>query len=520
MTVQTTANRVEYTANGVTTAFPVTFVFLSSSDIKVYIDGTLKTITTDYTVSGGSGSTGTITFLSPPDINAEIIILRDPTLTQLTDFRNQGGFFAEVHEQAFDKATMQIQRLNDRLSRAAILSDTVAGSVDSTLPAPSANRVIQWNADADALENGPSSTEITNAEANALSAAASAAAAAASYDAFDDRYLGSKTSDPTLDNDGAALLTGALYWNSLSNKLRIYNGAAWEDTATATPSSFTADTFSGTGAQTAFTLSATPANVQSCLVFISGVRQRPTADYTVSGTTLTFTSAPASGTNNITVLTVATLAAGVPDDDSVSTAKLQNSAVTTAKINDAAVTNDKLAASAKSVGKQTVWIPAGAMVARLTNGAAQGLAETTTNKIMLKTLDFDTTTAEYAQFSVLMPKGWNEGTITFKAAWTHGSTTTNFGVAWQLAGVALSNDDAADTAFGTAGTVTDTGGTTNDIYLTDESSAITIGGTPAEGDYVIFQINRAPSNGSDTMAVDAKLLGVHLYYTLDAANDA
>src|SRR5574337_1233641 len=62
-------------------------------------------------------------------------------------------------------------------------------------------------------------------------AASSASAAAASYDSFDDRYLGPKAADPTLDNDGATLLTGALYWNTAGNVLRIYTGSAWVDAA-------------------------------------------------------------------------------------------------------------------------------------------------------------------------------------------------------------------------------------------------------------------------------------------------
>ena len=54
------------------------------------------------------------------------------------------------------------------------------------------------------------------------------------------------------------------------------------------------------------------------------------------------------------------------------------------------------------------------------------------NQPDIVTLDFDTTTEEYAQFGVVMPKSWNEGTVTFKAHWSHASTTTNFGVAWKL----------------------------------------------------------------------------------------
>jgi len=174
----------------------------------------------------------------------------------------------------------------------------------------------------------------------------------------------------------------------------------------------------------------------------------------------------------------------------------------------------------KTVGVETIYVPSGAMTARTTNGAASGTVETTTNKVMLKTLDFDTSTQEFAQFSIRMPKSWNESTITAVFTWSHASTTTNFGVVWALEGIALSDDDAGDTAFGTAQQIADTGGTTNDVYVTGATPAITIGGTPAAQDWVVFQVKRIPSDGSDTMAVDARLHGVTLYVTTDAANDA
>jgi hypothetical protein len=178
-----------------------------------------------------------------------------------------------------------------------------------------------------------------------------------------------------------------------------------------------------------------------------------------------------------------------------------------------------VAAATVGQGKHTIWIPAGAMISRATNGAASGSVETATNKVMLRTLDFDTSTQEFAQFHIHMPKSWNESSVTFRAVWSHPSTTTNFGVAWQLSGIALSDDDAADTAFGTEQVVTDTGGTTNDIYITSESSAITIGGSPAEGDWVVLQVARVPANGSDTLAVDARLHGIKLLFTTNAATD-
>lgn len=178
-----------------------------------------------------------------------------------------------------------------------------------------------------------------------------------------------------------------------------------------------------------------------------------------------------------------------------------------------------LTSAATPYGTQAIWVPAAAMYATTTNGAASGTVETTTNDIMLKTWDFDTSTQESVQFAIRMPASWNESTVTFAPTWKHASTTTNFGVVWDLAGVAFSNDDASDTAPGTAVTSTDTGGTTNDIYVGPTSSACTIAGTPAAEDYVVFRVRRVPANGSDTMAIDAGLLGVTLYITTNAGHD-
>jgi hypothetical protein len=72
------------------------------------------------------------------------------------------------------------------------------------------------------------STSASSALTSANSAATSASSAATSYDQFDDRYLGSKTSDPTVDNDGNALITGALYFNSVVNAMKVYNGSSWD----------------------------------------------------------------------------------------------------------------------------------------------------------------------------------------------------------------------------------------------------------------------------------------------------
>lgn len=174
-----------------------------------------------------------------------------------------------------------------------------------------------------------------------------------------------------------------------------------------------------------------------------------------------------------------------------------------------------------SVGKLLIPVMAGGMSPSATGGcAALATIASASNQPDIQTLDFDATTEEYAQFAIPMPESWNEGTLTFAPIWSHASTTTNFGVVWSLQAVAVSNDDAIAVAFGTAVTSTDTGGTTNDLYVGPESSAMTVAGTPATADTVFFRIFRTPANGSDTMAIDARLHGIRLYYTSNAATDA
>lgn len=170
-----------------------------------------------------------------------------------------------------------------------------------------------------------------------------------------------------------------------------------------------------------------------------------------------------------------------------------------------------------SAGKETVWVPAAAMTARTTNGAATGTTESTTNKVMNKVLDFDATTQEFAQFTVAFPKGWNLGTVTFIPYWTAASGSG--GVTWGLAGVAVSDDDVIDAAFGTAQTSADTLIATTDVHVGPESSAITIAGTPAVGDIVYFQINRTVADANDTLGVDARLIGIKMIYTTSSGTD-
>lgn len=109
--------------------------------------------------------------------------------------------------------------------------------------------------------------------------------------------------------------------------LKTINGEALRGTGNIVinSSSVVTQTFSGNGVQTAFTLASTPDSLQSLEVFISGVRQSPTADYTFSGTTLTFVAgAPISGTNNVFVRWITSINSATPSDGSVTQVKIDS----------------------------------------------------------------------------------------------------------------------------------------------------------------------------------------------------
>jgi hypothetical protein len=182
----------------------------------------------------------------------------------------------------------------------------------------------------------------------------------------------------------------------------------------------------------------------------------------------------------------------------------------------------RLAGTALRQGKHCFWVPAPAAKSRSSNGCASlATVETSTNKVNLNTLDFDAASPEYAQSWVCLPPSYNGGTITAIPIWKHASTSTNFKVSWGLQAVAFSDGAAGDTAFGTAQYSNDTGGTTNAIYIGPETSAITIGGSPAGGRPCCFQmLRKADDATNDTLAIDAGLIGWLCFYTVAAATDA
>ena len=177
-------------------------------------------------------------------------------------------------------------------------------------------------------------------------------------------------------------------------------------------------------------------------------------------------------------------------------------------------------AAVKIAGTETMWIPANALYLPTTNPADQASVETTALRPELKVLDFDASTAQYAQFAIAMPKSWNLGTVTYQVFWSP-STDNTGNCIFGLQGVSCTEGDTADVAFGSAVEVTDAGiGTVEDVQMTAVSSAMTIAGSPADDDQTFFQLYRDAADGSDTFTGEARVLGIKLFYTTDAANDA
>lgn len=206
MTVSSsTARSGPYAGNGATTEFAYAFKVLEAAHLAVFKTSTagveeLQVLNTHYTVAGVGDDSGSVVMLTPPAAGEKITIVRDVPLDQETDYRNQGAYYPETVEDALDKLTMAVQQLNEAIARTVKVS--VSGETDPD--------------------------ELVAALYGARdAAAASAAAAAASYDLFDDRFLGSKAGDPETDNDGNALVAGAIYFDTTANALKVYTGAGW-----------------------------------------------------------------------------------------------------------------------------------------------------------------------------------------------------------------------------------------------------------------------------------------------------
>jgi len=161
------------------------------------------------------------------------------------------------------------------------------------------------------------------------------------------------------------------------------------------------------------------------------------------------------------------------------------------------------------------YVDAGAMVPRKTAGASPYTEEYATNDVMVDYYLFDGgATEEGVQFKLAMPDAWDRGTIKAKFFWDAATgASASDGVTWGISARAVSNDDAVDAAFAASVDTDDVVIAVGDLHVTAASAAITVSGTPALGDLILFEITRVTADAQDDMAEDAKLFGIQIQYT-------
>ena len=153
MTVSAQTPIKRSTANGVTTVFPYDFKILAAADLEVSLDGVVKTLTTDYTLSGvGDDAGGNVTMLSAPANGAIVVRRRNMAYTREVDYQDQGELPTDTLDDDQDAPILMIQQVAEGLSRAVSLPPESTG-VSLTLPTPAALQYLRWNAAADALES-------------------------------------------------------------------------------------------------------------------------------------------------------------------------------------------------------------------------------------------------------------------------------------------------------------------------------------------------------------------------------
>ncbi|MBM4283574.1 MAG: hypothetical protein FJ137_23485, partial [Deltaproteobacteria bacterium] len=154
MTINTTTTRVSYTGDGVTTAFAVPFSFFGVAELEVISRvistgvETVLALTTNYTVSGGNGSTGTVTAVAAPSATVQLTIRRKTTRTQLVDYTPNDPFPAETHERALDRLTALVQEVGEESDRSLKYPKTDATGISTTLPSSvdRANKIAAYDA--------------------------------------------------------------------------------------------------------------------------------------------------------------------------------------------------------------------------------------------------------------------------------------------------------------------------------------------------------------------------------------
>tara|TARA_R100001594_G_scaffold12264_1_gene27401 strand:+ start:6046 stop:7983 length:1938 start_codon:yes stop_codon:yes gene_type:complete len=645
MTVSATTYTRAYTGDGSTTEFSTVFSFQgtgSSAELevieRVIATGveTTKSYSTHYTVTGGNGSTGTVIAASAPADTVQWHIRRKTTTTQTSNYVTNDPFPADTLEGDIDRLAMSGQERDGDISQAFRYPDTYTGGASIRMPEPTANRLLQWNSDGDALTNGSEVSLPTSLTANnflqvnsgatnydmktaaqvftsLLSTESNGIIAHAGSGAAEPRTITGTSNQITLANgDGVSgnptisipdaitftgkTVTGGTYSSMVATstmagdpssamhiatkqyvdsvaaglRTRLTVRAATTANITIATALNNGDTLDGvtlanddlvlvkdqsSAAENGiYKVAASPArhtesdtwdeiigqliavqegtanadDLYLCTSNTGGTLNSTAIAYTKiypgSGGTVTSVVA-GTGLSGGTITGSGTIALDINSLSTEATIDTTNDFVAFYDATDTAANKATIAnfigSAGITQGTHTIWVPAAAMRPTVSNGCAVITdVETTAGRPDMQVLDFDASADEHAQFQISFPKSWNEGTITFAVYWTTTATDTD-GVAWGLQGVAVSDNDTIDVAYGTGVVVTDDAlSAAEDLMVTATSGAVTIAGSPAAGDICYFRIYRDVSDGNDDMTEDARLIGCKIFYTINSKDDS
>jgi len=555
MTIAKTDARKQYSGDDSTTVFAFPYRFFADADIDVYLldaagTETLQTLTTHYTLSNNGDETGgNVTMVTPPATGETLTIVRTIAQTQITDYAANDAFPAETHEAALDRLTLLVQDAQEQLDRAVKVDvsetvdiDTLQANINTlvaiddditTVAGISANVTTVAGVSADV-------TTVAGISANVTTVAGISAnvTTVAGISANVTTVAGISANVTTVAGISADVTTVA----GISSDVTNLAAGTWPLFLKQTFDTTTADADPGAG-KIRFN-NATPASVTEIYFDnadadtndITGlldswsdgqmvIRQvnAPTkwAVYTVTAV------ADATGYRRFTVTHVDS--GTLPDNAAtVGIAYAAQGADGTGTLNNVVEdTTPQLGGDLDLnsnditgfTGKQTIWIPASAMIPATTSGPLVSQVEETTNKHNYSTLDFDASADEYATFEIMMPKSWDEGTIEFYVVWSSTATGTT-GIAFALQGVAVADGDDSDVAYGTAVLVTDDNiSNAGDVLISAISAAVTIAGTPVAGELCQFRVYRDVSDANDDMTEDMQLRGVQILYNTNTLKD-
>ncbi len=358
MTVLDNTPRDQYTATGGQVAFPYTFEITAEGDIAVLQNGVLLSLGAgagEYAVTGvGSDTGGVITLVTGATAGDIITLYRDMALERLTGYTNGGDFLAADVNNDYDRLWLALQQGAADTDRAVRKPNVDSSTINMVLPvaASRAQKILAFDASG-AVKVEP----YLNNETIVLVVQTEVG------DGVTTTYtLEASTDSPSLLQiaiDGVlqevssyGVSGGNLVFSTappLQSAIEIRAFVQKEITST----DLKASDFTGDGSTTSFTLGSSAVK-SNTFVYIDGVYQLKNT-YSVSGTTITFSTAPPlNSVIEVVIAAFTTSVIATPAADSVGTAQLQDNAVTTAKIADANVTAAKIASVPISVGITSV----------------------------------------------------------------------------------------------------------------------------------------------------------------------